>query len=233
MRWVFLGIGAVALLTVLALGPRGRINPRRPLMLVPDMDFQPRYGPQEESRYFGDRRTMRTPPAGTVAFGGAGFSGVQGSHQVGTNYGGYFNDAGSPRQNPDLLRADDAFYRGKRGGELVARNPLPVDLDLLRRGRNRFNVHCAVCHGATGSGNGITTQYGLNVPGYHDDRLRGVPDGHIFDVITNGKGSMMPYGHQVKPADRWAIVAYVRALQRSQHATLAEVPEALREGLAR
>src|SRR5512142_270953 len=98
MRWVDVVVGLMTVATVSALGTRGVVNGRRPLMLLPDMDVQPRYKPQAASPFFRDGRAMRTPPAGTVAFGGAD----------------YDSDAGSPRQNPDFLQDDDAYYRGKR-----------------------------------------------------------------------------------------------------------------------
>lgn len=217
MRWV-LAWGMLLIVSAVGfLGVRGMIADRRPLMLIPDMDDQPRYDAQSESTFFGDGRTMRTPPANTIAFGGPD----------------YFSDAGSIRQNPDLLAADDAIYRGKRDGKLVAHNPLAVDMALLERGRDRFNIHCAVCHGEAGYGNGIVTRYGLvGVPSYHDDRLRAMPDGELFHTITEGKGQMMPYGPQVRPHDRWAIIAYIRSLQRSQNATWADVPAEARAEVA-
>jgi mono/diheme cytochrome c family protein len=209
MRWVFAGFFGVIVLIIATMGWRGMTSERRPLMLVPDMDIQPRYDAQAESAFFTDGRTMRPTPAGVVAYAGPD----------------YFSDAGSPRLNVDLLAEDDAYYRGKAGKEFVAKMPVKVDLALLRRGRERFNINCAVCHGATGAGNGITTQYGLvGVPTYHDQRLRSMPDGEIFNTITNGKNSMTAYGHQVEYRDRWAIVAYIRTLQRSQNATEADVP---------
>jgi mono/diheme cytochrome c family protein len=209
MLRVVLGVFGLGVLAVALLGVRGVTSERRPLMLFPDMDFQPRYDAQEPGPFFADGRAMRTPPSGTVPFGGAD----------------YASDAGSPKAGRDFLQDDPRYYRGKEGDGWVARVPVKVDMALLDRGRERFNINCAVCHGETGSGDGITTKYGLvGVPSYHDDRLRKMADGEIFHAITNGKGIMMPYGHQVKVRDRWAIVAYVRALQRSQNATLDDVP---------
>lgn len=213
MRWVFLGIVTVAAVVVTLLGPRGTVSDRRPLMLLSDMDFQPRYNPQAASPFFADGRTMRTPPTGTIPFGG----------------NDYDSDAGSPHQNPDFLKADDAFYRGKVGNVWASRNPLPVDLALLRRGQNRYNIHCALCHGATGMGNGVMTQYGMvGVASITDELHKLMSDGEYYSVITNGKGRMMTYAPQIKPRDRWAIVAYIRALMRSQSASLSDVPEARR-----
>jgi mono/diheme cytochrome c family protein len=218
MRWVLLLVALAAAVVASRMGLRGSIGDRRPLMLVPDMDFQPRYNAQAAGPFFADGRAMRTPPAGTVAFGGADYDG----------------DAGSPRQNPDFLRADDAYYRGKRGAAWVTENPLKLDMALLRRGRQRYEIFCTPCHGATGTGRGIMTQYGMvGVASITDDLHRLMPDGQYFDVISNGKGRMMAYGPQIKARDRWAIVAYIRALMRSQGATLPDVPESMRGELSR
>ena len=218
MRWVFLILALAAALVVSRMGPRGAVNDRRPLMLVPDMDFQPRYDAQAAGPFFADGRAMRTPPAGTVPFGGAD----------------YDSDAGSPRQNPDFLREDDAYYRGKQGPSWVTRNPLEVDMTLLRRGRERYEIFCAPCHGATGTGNGIMTQYGMvGVASITDALHQLMPDGEYFNAIGNGKGRMMGYAPQIKVRDRWAIVAYLRALMRSQNGTVSDVPESRRGELSR
>jgi mono/diheme cytochrome c family protein len=119
----------------------------------------------------------------------------------------------------------DPSATGFRNGEPLARSPLPFSRELLARGRERFNVYCAVCHGEDGYGTGIVVRRGFPPPpSFHDERLRRAPDGHFFDVITRGFGVMLPYGDRVAPHDRWAIVGYIRALQRSQRATLADVP---------
>jgi len=103
---------------------------------------------------------------------------------------------------------------------------LPVTRELMERGQQRFNITCAMCHGAAAMGNGIVKQHGLaTVVSLQDDRLRKMSDGEIFNTITNGKNTMMAYGPNIVVADRWAIIAYLRALQRSQHATIADVPE--------
>jgi hypothetical protein len=218
MRWVFLLVGLVTAAVVSILGPRGMVNGRRPVILVPDMVSQPRYHAQGASPFFADGRAMRTPPVGTVAFGG----------------GDYDADAGSPRQNPDFLQESDAFYRGKRCTAFVDRNPLKITLPLLRRGQERYDIYCTPCHGATGTGNGVMTQYGMvGVASITDDLHRLMPDGEYFNVITNGKGRMMPYAPQIKAADRWAIVAYIRVLMRSRTGTAADVPEALRGEVSR
>ena len=234
MKRVVGGILLVALLAVLVLGVRGRRNGNTPLMLLWDMDFQPKYKPQERSAYFADGRNDRTPPAGVVAFDGGGERGGADPEGGRAIYRSYAADAGSPRPKADLLREGDAYYRGRQGKDFLPKMLIEIDAALLRRGRERYAVNCVYCHGATGAGNGITTQYGMvGVPTYHDERLRGVGDGSLFDVITNGKNTMLPYGHQVKVGDRWAIVAYVRALQRAAAAAEADVPEIHRGELAR
>ncbi len=200
------------------MGVRGTISDRRPLVIVPDMVVQPRYHAQAESPFFADGREMRTPPTGTVAFGGAD----------------YESDAGSPRLNPDFLQQDDRYYRGKQGTAWVTKIPVKLDLELLRRGRERYDIYCAPCHGATGSGNGVMTQYGLVGVATITDRFHSLtmPDGEYFNVITNGKGRMLGCGSQIKVGERWAIVAYIRALMRSQDAKIGDVPEAKRAELS-
>ena len=108
--------------------------------------------------------------------------------------------------------------------------PLPVNLQLLQRGQDRFNIYCSPCHGLQGDGNGLVAVRGMkHPPTYHQDRLRQVPNGYIYDVISNGFGVMLDYSAQIPPRDRWAIVAYVRALQLSRNAKLSELPPDVRE----
>ena len=127
------------------------------------------------------------------------------------------------------LQADHVYYQGKNAdGSLVASSPVPITLDLLKRGQERYNIYCAPCHDRTGAGQGIVIKKGfLPPPSLHLDRLREAPDGHFFDVISKGIRNMPAYNHQIQVADRWAIVAYIRALQRSQNARKSDVPEEL------
>ncbi len=160
-----------------------------------DMHDAPRYEALEESDFFADKRAMRPIPDGTVARGD--------------------------------LREDDLFYTGKRDGELVGALPAQVTVDkaLLDRGEQRYNIYCAPCHSPVGDGNGTVVQRGYKRPSsYHDPRLRSMPIGYFYDVITNGFGQMPDYAAQVTPADRWAIAAYIRVLQRSQGGTVEDVP---------
>jgi cytochrome c553 len=132
------------------------------------------------------------------------------------------------------LNEDEAFYTGKLGTNLVEEFPLPITRQTLARGRERFNIYCAPCHARTGEGNGMIVQRGFPVPpSYHIDRLRQAPVGYFVDVITHGYGIMYSYADRVQPSDRWAIASYIRALQLSRNATLAEVPAEERTKLER
>lgn len=123
------------------------------------------------------------------------------------------------------LHADTYFYTGKTGGKEGDLMPFPVTADVLDRGRERFNIYCTPCHSQLGDGNGMIVQRGFKrPPSYHIDRLRKVPIGHFFDVMTNGYGAMSSYAEQVSAADRWAIAAYIRVLQFSQNASRNDVP---------
>lgn len=177
---------------------RGTPSEKTPIHVNPNMDDQPRYDVQSKSRFYADSATMRVPPAGTVARG--------------------------------FLHEDDAMYNGTTpDGKLVTTNPLPITLQLLQRGQERYNIYCSPCHGRVGDAKGIVVQRGLlPPPSFHEQRLVDTADGHFYTVITNGIRNMPPYKSQVPVADRWAIVAYVRALQRSQHATINDVPQDVR-----
>lgn len=130
------------------------------------------------------------------------------------------------------LHEDTFFYKGEVDGRLVVSFPKPVTLATLKRGRERFDIYCAVCHGRTGEGNGMVVERGFPAPPtYHQDRLRQAPVGYLFGVITRGYGVMYSYADRVSAEDRWAIVAYIRALQLSQNSTLGDVPSAQRKEL--
>ena len=123
------------------------------------------------------------------------------------------------------LQTDEAFFTGKMGATPVTELPIPVDQQLLDRGQERYNIFCTPCHDQTGTGRGMVVQRGYRQPpSFHDARLRASPAGHYFDVMTNGFGAMPDYRTQISPRDRWAIVAYIRALQLSQNATPADIP---------
>jgi hypothetical protein len=166
-----------------------------------DMANQPKYRAQRGSPFFDDGRTERPRVAQTVARG--------------------------------EVTPDDAFHTGRvPGGDYLREPPMPVTRELLLRGRERFEVFCAPCHDRVGRGEGIVVRRGFRRPtSFHTERLREAPAGHYFDAITNGFGVMPSYAAPVATADRWAIVAYIRALQRSQNARLADVPPAERARL--
>jgi mono/diheme cytochrome c family protein len=127
------------------------------------------------------------------------------------------------------LRDDEHLYTGKVNGKLVEALPFPVTRELLGRGQERYNIYCTPCHSRVGDGSGVIVQRGYRRPeSFHVERLRQAPVGHYFDAMTRGFGAMPDFASQISPQDRWAIAAYIRALQLSQHATLADVPESER-----
>jgi len=123
------------------------------------------------------------------------------------------------------LSTDPFFDTGKVNGAVTDGFPIPVTLEVINRGHERYDIYCSECHSRTGDGNGMIPSRGYRrPPSFHTETLRTATTGHIFDVMTNGFGAMPPYGKMIPPRDRWAIVAYIRALQLSQHATVADVP---------
>ena len=130
------------------------------------------------------------------------------------------------------LQDDAAFFTGKEGGTAVNALPFPLTAQVLDRGEARFNIYCAPCHGVSGRGDGMIVRRGYRQPpSFHVDRLPQAPIGHFYDTMTNGFGAMPDYRAQITPRDRWAIAAYVRALQLSQHATAADLPAEERQKL--
>ena len=152
----------------------------------------------------------------------------------------FFADGRSARPIPantiarDELNNDDSFHTGEANGAFLDTIPVPVDLQLLERGHERFNIYCSPCHGEVGDGLGMIARRGFQIPAdLHTDALRAVPPGYMYQVIKNGYGAMPDYGDQIPVRDRWAIVAFVRALQLSRHATIADVPPGDRTQLDR
>ena len=150
----------------------------------------------------------------------------------------FFPDQRASRVPPEgtvargMLHEDVHMYQGLVDGKLAESFPFPVTLEVVKRGQERFNIYCAPCHDQAGTGRGLVVQRGFKQPNsYHIDRLRTSPPGYFYDVITKGFGQMNSYAAQVKPEDRWAIVAYIRALQLSQHAKIEDVPEGERANL--
>jgi mono/diheme cytochrome c family protein len=183
-------LGALAFTSIVALTgcARGCPSSRPPIHLNPSMDNQPKVRAQSASAFFFDGAAMRQPIPGTVAIGG--------------------------------LKEDEAFFTGKSAdGQFVAAIPVAVDEAMVERGRQRYTIYCQPCHDARGDGKGILFQRG-NVPTatFHQEKILKYTDGQIFDVITNGQGLMASYRWPIPPADRWAIVAYVRGLQRDRQA---------------
>ncbi|MEZ5351357.1 MAG: cytochrome c [Bryobacteraceae bacterium] len=130
------------------------------------------------------------------------------------------------------LKTDTRMFKGKVGNDFISDIPVPVTEALLTRGQQRFNIYCSPCHGGGGDGEGMVVQRGFkHPPSYHSDKLRNQPSGYYFDVISNGFGAMASYASRVPVADRWAIIAYIRALQYSRLATIDDVPESLRSQL--
>jgi hypothetical protein len=151
----------------------------------------------------------------------------------------FFDDGRSARPAvPDTvarghLRIDDHLYQGIVNGKEAETFPFPITRAVLERGRERYNIYCTPCHGLTGEGRGMIVQRGFpQPPSYHTDRLREAPPGHFYNVITNGFGAMYSHAARIAPEDRWAIAAYIRVLQLSQHAAVTDVPEGERSKLA-
>ena len=209
-----LGLAVSVVMSVLAVSGCDRL----------DMYDQPRYESYEASQFFHDGQSARPPVAGTIPRGG--------------------------------LRDNSAFFTGRENSAFVSAIPAQVyqalhnrmplrfphsfaetsledrRIGLLKRGRERFNIHCAVCHGRTGNGDGMVVQRGFRrPPSYHEERLRQAAAGHLFDVMTQGHGAMASYASRVDVVDRWAIVAYIRTLQFSQSVPVDDLPADLRHAL--
>lgn len=203
MRYAYITLALACVVLLSLFGIRGMTSTQPPRQVFPDelfpqMTNQAKYKPQSASAFFADGRADRPQPLGVVARGG--------------------------------LRADDALYTGKdAAGEFAPGFPaaITVDVRLLARGQERYGIYCQPCHGALGDGNGITKQYGMgSTPTYHDVRLRTMTEGEIFNTITHGKNNMLSYADKLLPEDRWAVIAYVRALQRAEIGVPADVPQA-------
>ena len=199
-NWTVLIVGMLALG-----GCRGKISDAPPIHIVPNMDDQEKYDPQEAGPQFrdgrpifADGRAARMPVPGTVARG--------------------------------QLKTDTIYFEGKYpNGYWAQHNPEPATMELLRRGQERFNIYCAACHNRLGSGQGLMQEKillsgGVIPTNLLDERIRLMPDGQIFNSMTIGVRQMPSYRHQINPRDRWAIVAYMRALQRSQQTDIEDVP---------
>ena len=208
MRYLLLLFILSAVVVLAIFGTRGNTSRKPPIEVFGDMDRQPKLRPQADSPFFADGRTSRLPPAGTI-----------------------------PRTHPVVAGGkevfpfdDDPINTGRSPGttNYVDVNPLPVTDRVMARGQERYNIYCAPCHGALGDGKSAVAKLGMSViADLHDTKTRKVvqqPDGQIFETITFGRNLMGPYGGVIPVEDRWAIIAYVRALQRSRLATTADLP---------
>jgi mono/diheme cytochrome c family protein len=226
MRLVSLAI-ALACLAISAAGCRQ------------DMHNQPKYIPLRPVDQLGsitDGRSARPLVDGTVARGDlredvefytGKIAGAQAQAQAPVQT--QSQPAGQGQTQPAAAGPAQQTYQG-----FVTEFPMQITADDLNRGQERFNIYCAVCHGQLGNGDGMIVRRGFRKPpSYHEDRLRNAPVGYFFDVVTNGFGTMPDYSSQIEPADRWRIIAYIRALQLSQHSTLADVPADKRDELNR
>lgn len=197
MKFAFTHISAILLLSVLLVSCRGQKTDQPPVRTHFNMNFQDRFNSQEENPFFEDGMAMRQPVEGTVARG--------------------------------MLRHDSAIFAGvDENGDFVTDNPFDLTREFLYRGKERYDIFCQACHGGTGDGRGIimTGEYGyVPAPSFHRVESREMPAGEFYSAITNGIRTMPSYASQIKIEDRWAIVAYIRALQRSQY-----TPETEMEG---
>jgi mono/diheme cytochrome c family protein len=204
MRYFILSFLLVCALVVSIAGLRGSISRKPPIEIFPDMDRQPKVRPQKPSEFFGNHMESRLPVEGTIS---------RGEH---------FQDT---PVNTGMITGTTNF---------VATNPLKVTPELMARGQQRFQINCSPCHGLLADGNGVTKHFGMAVvANLHDPRIVQMTDGELFYVITHGRNLMAPYGAQVVTEDRWAVVAYLRALQLSQLGTVQDLPEAQRAAFAK
>lgn len=221
LRGFFLIFLLIGIAIVAVFGFRGQTSTGSPIEVFPDMVRQMKVRAQAPLGFFADGRGSRVPVPGTVPIGyempKPGSEATPGVAPV----------PGEMNAQPNLgfSSGTDYFNTGKMGANWGTGFPMQVDGPMMERGRQRFNINCAICHGPTAAGNGMIKQYGMaTVVTLQDDRIRNMADGEIFNTITHGKNTMMAYGPSVTVSDRWAIIAYLRALQRSQSATEADVP---------
>lgn len=187
-------LALACLLVALGGCARGCTSSRPPIHVNPNMDDQPRYEPQAASAFFYDGKAMRPPVPGTVARG--------------------------------ELRDNGPYWTGKdETGAFVAAAPIEVTDAVRERGADRFRIYCAVCHDKGGDGKGVLFERGkVPTPSFHIDRIRQMPDGQIFDTITNGFGLMPSYRYPIPVADRWAIIIHLRSLERRRLERTAGAP---------
>lgn len=181
------------MMLTILVGCQGMPSEKPAIHLNPNMDWQEKFEAQEPNPFFEDNRSDRLPVPGTVSRGG--------------------------------LQIDKAMFEGLTdNGNFVAKIPLELSREFVLRGKERYDIFCSMCHGGTGVGNGIVISYGyVPPPSFYEDRIVEMPDGELYSAIYNGVRTMPSYRHQIPVEDRWAIVAYIRALQRSQNVTQNEL----------
>jgi len=218
LKYFFYTFVLLVVLVVSVAGFRGQKSIKPPIEIFPDMDHQPKVKAQVPSNFFADGRGNREPIAGTVPLGYA----IPQHKPVNGSTG----ESESPYKQVKFSSSLSYLDTGRFGNQWGTGIPMEVTPEFIARGQERFTISCKVCHGATGAGNGIAGKYGLvAIANLHQQRIRDMADGEIFNTITHGKNTMMGYGDRIQVQDRWAIVAYVRALQKSQGgATINDVP---------
>lgn len=218
VRYFLLLLALISILVVSIAGLRGCKTSRPPIEIFPDMVRQDKVKAQVPSNFFADGRGAREHVTGTVPLG---YSQPECSGGCDAKMGSLYNAVYFSGKE-DYANTGKNSGAGTNWGTGI---PFTVGMSTLERGRERYQIQCAVCHGATGAGNGIATKYGLvGVANLQQQRLRDMSDGEIFNTISNGKNTMLGYGATIQVPDRWAIVAYIRVLQRSQNATINDVP---------
>ena len=213
MRYILLLLGVGVVLVMLIAGKRGDTSRKPPIYIFPDMKRQLKLRPQTANGFFANGLSSQVPPPGTIA------------QSKPMNVGG-----------KEVYPFEDVpVNTGRVPGttNFVELSPFPVTAQLLARGQQRFTIYCAPCHGATGEGKGITQKIGAMavVGNLHDKRMVEMPDGEVFNTISNGKNLMGAYGPQIPVEDRWAIIAYVRALQLSRLGSADDLSPELRASL--
>ena len=225
LKYFFILFGLLVILVVSIAGFRGQKSARSPIEIFPDMRHQPKVKAQVASPFFADGRGNRKPVDGTVPIGYA----IPLHKPVDDSVG----EAGGPYKQIYFSSGPVYIDTGKIDGQWGTGMPFEITPGLMERGRERFTINCSPCHGATAAGNGISSKFGLvAIANLHQERIRKMADGEIFNTLTNGKNTMMGYGDRIQVQDRWAIIAYVRALQKSQGgAAINEVPPEERAAL--
>ncbi len=218
LKYFFIMFAFLALVVFAMAGFRGQKSSQPSIEIFPDMDRQPKVKAQTPSEFYADGRAARPPVSGTVPLGYA-----MPMHKL---IDGSVGQATGPYKQIIFSSSPTYIDTGKMGESWGTGIPFEMSPAVMGRGQQRFGIYCAVCHGATGAGNGIAQKFGLNtVQSLLQDRIRVMADGEIFDTMSHGKNTMMGYGDRIQVVDRWAIIAYLRALQKSQGgASLSDVP---------